>query len=76
MEPVSLPNEADVTAFDKGYWLGYIHALEQMYLALTEGDETGMHMLDPASQAERLGIIIKRVREETGNDSSTVQEHS
>jgi hypothetical protein len=68
MELVNVPDESEAHAFDKGYWLGYIHALEQMVLALTEGDETGLHMLDPESQAERLGVIIKRVREETGHE--------
>jgi hypothetical protein len=62
------PTETDANAFEMGYWLGYIHALEQIQLAFTEGDETNLTMLDPESQAERLGLLIKQVREETGNE--------
>lgn len=67
MAPVEFPNEADITAFDRGYMLGYVHCLEQIYMALTEGDETNLFNLHPSEQAKRISVLIEEARKELPN---------
>ena len=57
-----LPNQQDITAFDKGYALGYVHCLEHMYLALTEGEDTGLDFFQPEVIAERISGMIEEAR--------------
>lgn len=56
-----IPNPQDINAFDTGYMLGYIHALEQIRLALTSGET---YDFSPQAHADRISGLIASLRED------------
>lgn len=59
---VDMPTASDIIGFDRGYMLGYIHCLEQMYQSLT--DPKDMSNFHPKEIADRISVLIVAARKE------------
>lgn len=59
-----LPTTQDVIGFDRGYMLGYIHCLEQLYAALVDETDDGLYNFHPREIAQRISVLIDAARED------------